>query len=141
MLQFPAPLLKSSLNNNEPTFRVTGTDAGLLAAPGAVTVTVSLNVPVPVRPGLTLTAMEDGAVPDVLPNVSQFCVLLAVQLMLPVPRFATWMLWPGGVKPTAPKNVRLDGVSDNADDDTVNVTGMAIGELLAPGAESVTTPL
>ena len=41
----------------------------------------------------------------------------------------------------APKKVRADGEMDNAGELTASVTGIMIGDLLAPGADSVIVAL
>ena len=51
------------------------------------------------------------------------------------------MLCGAGFNPTAPKKVRLVGTTDKIALLIANVTGIVIGELPAPGAETVTAPL
>jgi hypothetical protein len=50
------------------------------------------------------------------------------------------MLCGFGFNPTAPKNVRVEGVTDRTVLFIARVTGIINGELLAPGADTVTDP-
>ena len=50
------------------------------------------------------------------------------------------MLCGFGFNPTAPKKVRLDEVTDRTVLFIANVTGIINGELVAPGADTVTDP-
>ena len=71
------------------TFNVTAIVAGDPAAPEAVTVTVSVYVPAPnpevFAPMVSVAGDPPAADPEVPDNVSQDCVLLALQLNVPEP--------------------------------------------------------
>ena len=79
-----------------------------------------------------------GAVPDVDERVSQEALEVAVQLTVPKPAFVIESVWEGGLAcPWNTEKVRLDGETANVGGATVSVTGITIGELLAPAALNV----
>jgi hypothetical protein len=119
---------------------VTGTVKGLFVTSFELIVIVSLKVPVPVVFVSGVTVIVEGAAPEVGLSASQLDVLLAVQFRLPVPALEICRLCGFGFKPTAPKNVIEVGLTESSALFTAKVTGMVMGELLAPGADNVTVP-
>ena len=87
------------------TVSVTATDAGLLDAPAAEIWTLPVYVPA-LRPvGETSTERVDGAVPDAGATDSQDALVVAPQLSVPPPEFATVTISAaGGVLPTVYEN-------------------------------------
>ena len=129
------------------TVRVTGMLIGEPVAPAEVIVTDPLYVPAASPEMSTLTVTVDGAAP--LAGVAECQVALpdAAQESVPPPAFVTDIVWEAGLAPPAwPVNARLPGVTDNTGEApgglvTVRVTGMFIGEPVAPAEVIVTDPL
>jgi hypothetical protein len=87
------------------------------------------------------TVIVEGAVPVVALRPSQLDVALADHPSTPVPRFEICKVCGFGFKLEATKKFKLVGVTDSTAVFTANVTGIEIGEFVAPGAESVTVAL
>src|SRR5882762_7547674 len=87
------------------------------------------------------TVTVEGAVPVVALRPSQFDVTLADQPRTPVPRFETWKVCGVGFKPEGTKKFKLVGATDITAVFTASVTGIEMGEFVAPGADSIIVAL
>ena len=127
------------------TVRVTGTDTGLLPAPGAVIVMVSEYVPAPRLSALELmAAVSDVPEAPVVPlkglTVSQFSVAAAVKLRLP-PGLVSVRLWGAGSVALDIAKAREDGLGTSGGLVlTTRVTGMVWVGLETPLALIVMLP-
>ena len=83
------------------------------------------------------TVTVEGAVPVVALRPSQLDVALADHPRTPVPRFVICKVCGIGLKLEATKKFKLVGATDSAAVFTARVTGIEIGEFVAPGADSV----
>lgn len=104
---------------------------GLFAAPGAVTVTFAIWLPLGRFPVDGVSVRVPAPLELAGEGVSQTRLLEAVQGMLPVPVLATVSVTGGGDEPTALKISSVVGVTASVADDVavrVSVTGTWTGE-------------
>jgi hypothetical protein len=125
-----------SLKSIVPTWVETDIVAGLLLTSGDVIVIESLYVLLARVLVFGETVTVEGAVPVVELSPIQLEVTLADQPRLPVPRLETWKVCGVGFKVDVPKKFKVVGTTERTAVLTARVTGMEIGELVAPGADS-----